>query len=209
MWTNALYVTLFTLVTPYVVALLERVFLKEPLPRAFFVSLLGTGIGSVLILLGPLIEKGAPSLTWMDALGMGTAFLSAVFLACYMVMVRVALKEKFHVLQTYGMQIIAMTFLPLLLSIAVPSDWHQFALLDAKNWVIFFVVLALGIYFGGNMCTMYSVSLFGAAYNSVFLGVRLLVRLNDILSICRLLMLLLAFLFLFQGGGHWRYAHPG
>lgn len=89
LWTKAVYVALFTLVTPYFVAVMERLILKEKLPPAFFTSLFGTLVGTVFILLGSLFEaQEEQGITPLDVLGMASALTSAFFLAGYMVLVR-------------------------------------------------------------------------------------------------------------------------
>lgn len=85
-------------------------------------------------------------------------------------------KQNMHLMQTFGMQLVAMAVMPMVLTSFVPTDWSRFAAVDWTDWLVLFLGLSIGIYFVGNMCTFYSIRNFGASFNSVFLGIRLMVR---------------------------------
>ena len=85
-YTAALYVQLVTLMTPFIVAFLSTLVLRENLPRNTWLALILSSIGSLLMLSSDIGAEGIRfALTGSDWIGIGLALTSAVFLAFYMI----------------------------------------------------------------------------------------------------------------------------
>ncbi len=88
-YTLAIYAQLIYLMTPFLVAILSRVFLHEKLPRYLFRALAISLVGVLLVLSGSLSEVGMETaVTRNDLLGISLALASTLSLALYMILTR-------------------------------------------------------------------------------------------------------------------------
>ena len=174
----AMFVQLLGLTTPFFVAVLQRLVLREPPPPRFYTSLLFTAVGTVLMLSGNLFELDFTEvMAGTNLLGMGLALVSAFFLALYMILVRMAFKAKLPLSQTLSMQMLSMTLVPLMLQPLegdVAAGWSRWAVLTPAEWTIFFTI-TFGVYAAGNVLAYLVLDYGGAAYTASLMGSRLIV----------------------------------
>mmetsp|Transcript_8321 Transcript_8321/g.22123 ORF Transcript_8321/g.22123 Transcript_8321/m.22123 type:complete len:582 (-) Transcript_8321:3373-5118(-) len=195
-FTLAVYVQLITLATPFLVAVLSRIVLREKLPRFFLPSLLVSFAGSLLVLLGGMgsaegegervgregeasiaTNESTEGLTVSDAVGFALAFVASCCLATYMILVKKAESsrklsgEAVVFVQTFFISIIALP-----LSFVFSEDWEQWSQLSIEGWgyLLFFT---LGVVLLGNLGAVWSIRYLGPTMVSSLLPWRLVVAL--------------------------------
>ena len=148
------------------------------MPPRFYSSLIFTLVGTVLMLSSNLFTLDFHQfIEGTNLLGMGLALVSAFFLALYMILVRIAFREKLPLSLTLTMQVLSMTVVPLLLLPTegdVAAGFERWATLDASEWATFFTI-SLGVYALGNIFAYLVLDYGGAAYNASLMGLRLVV----------------------------------
>jgi drug/metabolite transporter (DMT)-like permease len=174
----ATYVQLLGLTAPFFVAVLQWVVLREPVPPRFYAALACTVVGSVLMLSDDIGHLDFATVTaGTNLLGMGLAVVSALFLAAYMVLVRMAFRERLPLAVTLAVQVLSMAAIGLVLMPAegdVAQGWQQWRSLTAGGWAAFFTI-SLGVYALGNILSYLVLDWGGAAYNASLMGLRLVV----------------------------------
>lgn len=172
-YTLAIYVQLITLMTPFLVAFLSVVLLRERLPGRTWQAMILSFIGSLLMISSEIGAGGFHfSLTRSDWLGMGLALTSALFLALYMIAVRrtIATDAPGHVLLLFQGTVIMAATLPI--SLAIGEDWTTWRHLSQTDWlaVITFMTVVL---VGANGLQIAALRHLGASVVSSLMGWRL------------------------------------
>jgi drug/metabolite transporter (DMT)-like permease len=177
-YTLAIYAQLIYLMTPFIVALLSRVVLREQLPRHTFKALTLCLGGALLMIMGDLGGMGGETavetaVSRNDLLGITLAISSSIFLAFYMLVTRRTAQHK-----TSGETLIIIHLTSLFLftavaSLAIGESWQQWTELQPKDWLIF-GVLALGILLAANFAQIRSIQQLGAPLVSSMMASRLI-----------------------------------
>ena len=176
-YTAAIYVSLINLLTPFLVALLSTLALRERLPRYTLPAMVLSFAGSLLMLSSGLGAAGLRfDLTADDRTGVALALTSALFLAFYMLAVRGTLKANLPSGATLVFQsaVIFATALPL--SLLAGEDWSAWAALGRQGWaaMLVFMVVALVL---ANSLQITALRHAGAAAVSSLMGWRLVATL--------------------------------
>lgn len=169
----AIYVQLFALSTPFIVALLTRIFLKEPIPKAFFLCVTVSILGSLLLLVDDFANFAFVSMGPEEIFGLCMCLVTSFFLALYMITSKVAANHGIPISQGLMVQGLVSAVVALSLSFIVPTDWSVFATYDWRIWLL--LGLATFIFGVGNGINMYVINKAGPSFNSFFIGIRLLV----------------------------------
>ncbi len=173
-FTLATYAQLIYLMTPFIVALLSRLVLREQLPRHTFKALTLCLLGAVLLMgsdLGKAVGETAVSRN--DWLGMSLALASSLFLALYMLVTR---RTAQHNASGDSLLIVHLTSLFLfsgITSLVIGENWQQWTLLQGKDWVVF-GLFALGVLLGANLLQLRAIQQLGAPLVSSMMATRLI-----------------------------------
>jgi len=172
-FTLAIYVQLITLMTPFVVALLSRALLRELIPpytgRAITLSLMG----ALLMMSGKVGRAGVQlALTPTDGMGIALAFISAFFLALYMVIVRRTVLDDVPGQAVLFVQVVTLLGMSALLSFLLGEDWSRWRAIGPTDWLIF-GVYCLGVLLGANTSQIKALRHLGAPLVSSLLPWRL------------------------------------
>jgi drug/metabolite transporter (DMT)-like permease len=172
-YTQAIYVQLMTLMTPFLVALLSLVVLREQLPRGTLTAMALSFVGSLLMLSSNLAEGGLHfALQRTDLLGIGLALTSAVFLSLYMIVVRRTMATAVSALGVLLFQSAVVFSVSLTLSLLLGEEWGRWRGLQASDWAVF-GVFALLILTGANALQIVALRKLGAPVVSSLMGWRL------------------------------------
>ncbi len=173
-YTLAIYAQLIYLLTPFIVALLSRLVLREQLPRHTFKALTICLIGALLMLSGSLVEAVAETaVSRNDWLGIGLALSSSFFLALYMLVTR---RTAQHHASGESLLLVHLTALALFSGIAsliLQEDWQQWQQLQPRDWLIF-GLFAFGVLLLANLGQIRSIQQLGAPLVSSMVAVRLI-----------------------------------
>ena len=167
------YIQMFALTTPFFVTLMARIFLKEPIPKAFFPCVTVSVIGALLLLVSDVTTFSFVSLSGTDVLGLILSLVTAFFLALYMICTKFATNHKAPASQALLLQSLCSILAAVVMAVILPTDWSQLAYASSYEWLI---ILGIGfIFYAGNMINVRVISKAGASFNSFFIGLRLLV----------------------------------
>jgi len=173
-FTLAIFAQLIYLMTPFIVALLSRLVLREQLPRHTFKALTLCLAGAVLLMSSDLGEiVGATAVSRNDWLGISLAVASSVFLALYMLVTR---RTARHNAPGDSLLIVHLTSLSLfsgITSLAIGENWQQWTLLQGKDWLVF-GLFSLGVLLGANFLQLRSIQELGAPLVSSMMATRLI-----------------------------------
>lgn len=169
----AAYIQLFALSTPFFVTLMSRLFFKEPIPHAFFLCLVVSVVGSLLLLIDDFQQFAFVSLDGDDVLGLVMSIVTAFCLACYMISTKFATMYKAPASQALLMQGLCSAVAAVLLSIFIDTDWNSLQTAQWWEWLVVFGIAI--IFYSGNMINVRVIAKAGATFNSFFIGLRLLV----------------------------------
>ncbi|KAJ3423345.1 acyl-malonyl condensing enzyme-related [Anaeramoeba flamelloides] len=170
-YSPAPYIVLVTNLSPFMVAVIAKIFLSERLPKYIFQSLFLILVGVILI---GFDEKGSFYVNLRAIWGIVLVFLSSISLAIYLILVRVLTLKKKN-----GFALIACFELPIavlntILSLSTQQDWTTLGDLGVKG-VFAFIGVSLGVIFFGNYCQIWLISKIGAAFVSSLLAWRVIV----------------------------------
>lgn len=175
-FTLAIYVQLITLMTPFIVALLSRVLLRETLPhnlgRALAISL----FGALLIMSNSLGTAAQSPLSRSDWIGIGLAAFSSLLLAIYMLTVRRTAGSPLPGETLLLVQFSSLAVASTAISLLVGEDWSAWGSIGRVDWLAF-GVLALGVFGGANLAQIGALRHLGAPLVSSTLALRLVVSL--------------------------------
>ena len=172
-YTLAIYVQLITLMTPFVVALLSKTFLRQPIPpytgRAVTLSL----VGALLMMSGNIGQVGVQlALTPSDGLGIALAFISTFSLAIYMIIVRYTVLDDVPGQAILLVQAVTLLGMSALLSFLLREDWSRWQAIVPADWLVF-GAFSLGVLLGANMSQIEALQHLGAPLVSSLLSWRL------------------------------------
>ncbi len=173
-FTLAIYAQLIYLMTPFIVALLSRLVLREQLPRHTFKALSLCLLGAVLLMGNDLGKAvGETAVFRSDWLGMSLVLASSLFLALYMLVTR---RTAQHNARGDSLLIVHLTSLFLfsgITSLVIGEDWQQWTLLQSEDWLVF-SLFALGVLLGANLLQVRSIQELGAPLVSSMMATRLI-----------------------------------
>jgi len=172
-YTGAVNVQLMTIMAPLMVAILNFFITKEPLPPYTIPSVVFCTLGSILMLLSNVFPFQI-SFTVLDWAGIGLAFVSAFFLALYMVMVKKTMVDHPTV---RGEELLFYLTFPVVIfagfaTIFTGEDWSVWKDMTKVGWVVW-VLVAFGILLFGNLLQITSIQALGAPLVSTLLAFRL------------------------------------
>lgn len=171
-FTLAIYVQLITQLTPFVVALLSLLVLKEKLPpytgRALLICLLGSG----LMIGGDLFVGQSVSSDRIDWLGMTLATISSVILAIYMIAIRGSVRTRIRGETLLVVQLFSLGAAGCLVSLIVGEDWSNWGTLGMIDWLVF-GTLVVGVFVGANTAQIGAIRHLGASLVSSTMAWRL------------------------------------
>lgn len=172
-FTQAIYVQLIGLLTPFLVVLLNRLFLKERTPRFTLPAILLTTVGA-LLMMSELGQDGGLTiaLTTSDWLGIGLALTSSFFLAMYMILVRRTVKTQASGVAILAFQTVLIQVTALSVGLLWGESWATWLSLGAKDWAVF-VAYVLLVVLGANGLQIAAIRHLGAPMVSSLMGWRL------------------------------------
>lgn len=136
-FTPALYVQLVTLMTPFIVAFLSTLVLRENLPRNTWLALILSALGSLLMLSSEIGAAGVQfALTRSDWIGIGLALTSAIFLALYMIAAGRTARIELSGWTVLLFQSIMIMSVSLLLSLLTGEDWGRWQQIGGRDWAV-------------------------------------------------------------------------
>ena len=172
-FTLATYIQVIYLMTPFVVALLSKMVLRESLPKHTFKALTIALVGALLIMSGSLTDTAVSTSTSRnDLLGISFALASTLFLALYMLIARRTAK---HNAPGEALLIVHLLFLFVfssLMSFLFQENLTEWGTLGQSDWIIF-IIYSLGILMGANLGQIRSIQKLGAPLVSSMMPIRL------------------------------------
>lgn len=172
-YTLAIYVQLVTLMTPFVVVLLSRVLLREPIPPYTGRAITLSSMGALLMMSGNIGEVGVHlALTPTDGLGIALAFVSTFSLAVYMIIVRRTVLDDVPDQAILLVQVVTLFGTSALLSLLLGEDWSRWRTIGPTDWLVF-AAFSLGVLLVANMSQIKALQHLGAPLVSSLLAWRL------------------------------------
>ena len=172
-YTLATYAQLIYLMTPFLVAILSRVFLHEKLPRYLFRALSISLVGVLLVMSGSLSDMGMETaVTRNDLLGISLAVASSLSLALYMILTRRISNPKASGEGLLIVHLISLFSFAFLASLLFGEDWHSWSTLGPMDWLVFGFI-CFGILLGANLGQIRSIQRLGAPLVSSMMAIRL------------------------------------
>ncbi len=185
-YTNANYVQLVSLSSPFTVAVLSYFFVKEETKFSIFrvLAVIVTVIGAVMIVLGGnatsffsfnLTMLGS-ELTYQDAIGMMLSLLSSILLAANSVVLRFSSisKNELHKYSSetfYYLKKLVLAFGPLIPSLIL-EDWSAWLKLTLYQWLIF-IAFSLLLNAVASYLQIYAIAKLGASTVMALQSIRL------------------------------------
>jgi drug/metabolite transporter (DMT)-like permease len=150
-FTLAIYVQLINLMTPFIVAGLSNLLLREPLPRNTGRAIALSIVGSVLMGTADLGRHGVTlAITPGDWVGIGLALTSSLFLALYVIAIRRASKNNISGQTLVVVQAGVLTLSMGTGSVLLREDWTAWSRLNTVGWLCF-VAFAIGVVLVGTV----------------------------------------------------------
>lgn len=169
-FTLSIYVQLINQMTPFVVALMSLLVLRQTLPpftgRAVGLCLLG----AALMMGGDLGEMTAVSR--QDLLGIGLAVTSTIFLAVYMLLVRRTATLDIPGEALLMMHVVALFVFALSASLLLGEDWQRWRQMETVDWVVF-TGFSVGVLLFANFGQIRAIGALGAPMVSSMMAWRL------------------------------------
>lgn len=176
-FTLAIYVQLITLMTPLLVALLSAGLLREVLPSFTWPAIILSLIGSLLVMSDDLSASGPIlKLSANDVTGIALAFVSALCLAIYMILVPRTVKHAVSGEAVLLIQLITLSLVTNALSIIRGEDWSRFAAIGRADWTVFGAFVG-GVLLGANLGQIAALRRLGAPLVSSVMAWRLIATL--------------------------------
>jgi drug/metabolite transporter (DMT)-like permease len=172
-FTLAIYVQLITLMTPFLVALLNTIFLREPIPPYTGRAIMLSSVGALLMMSGNMGRTGMQlALTPSDWIGIALASISTFFLAMYMIVVRRTVLDDVPGQAVLFVQVVTLLGTSALLSFLLGEDWSRWRVIGPNDWLIF-GTYSLGVLLGANTSQISALRHLGAPLVSSLLAWRL------------------------------------
>ncbi|PRP81456.1 hypothetical protein PROFUN_10986 [Planoprotostelium fungivorum] len=172
-YTSAIYVQLITLSTPYMVAGLNAVASIERLPRGTIPCVILTTVGAALMVVSSSLPLQL-ELTKSDVIGFALSFLSALFLALYMILVKKMTGgdkgvpgEELLFFMTFPL-----VFLGSIVSLSLGESWSIYNDLTLPSWLSL-VGISVLCNLCGNFLQVTSIRLLGSSMVSSLMAFRL------------------------------------
>ncbi len=173
-FTLATYAQLIYLMTPFIVALLSRLVLREQLPRHTFKALTLCLLGALLLMGNDLGQAvGETAVTRNDWLGISLAVASSVFLALYMLVTRRTAQHNASGDSLLIIHLASLFIFSWITSLIIGEDWGQWGMLQRKDWLIF-GLFTFGVLLGANLLQLRSIQILGAPLVSSMMATRLI-----------------------------------
>ncbi|MCB0044284.1 MAG: DMT family transporter [Caldilineaceae bacterium] len=173
-FTLSIYVQLIALLTPFIVVLLSRVFLKEKVPSYTLPAITLSVIGSLLVMSSSPGAAGLRiALTPSDWLGISMAAASSIGLAVYMLIIRRTASSHIPGDVVLIFQTVVIMLTALLLSLLLGEDWSRWATLDRTGWTVVGAYIVCVI-FGANGLQITALRHLGAPTVSTLMPWRLI-----------------------------------
>ena len=175
--TRVYLIQLINLLAPFLVVLLNRIFVKTPLPKRTIPAISMSMVGGAMMVFGGVVNQPlAFLLTAEDALGMLLAFLATFGIAGYMMIVKRGEEIGLPFEIVYISQIGTLALVMGGLSLAAGEDWSGFLEMDWRALIAFFAI-AIGVEIGCKMGNITTLRKLGAPLVSSMLAVRLVAAL--------------------------------
>ncbi len=172
-FTLAIYVQLITLLTPFVVALLNRLVFRDVMPRYTGRAMTLALFGALLMMSGKVGQGGASlALTSSDFLGIGLALAGTLFLALYMLLVRRTAQREVPAEAVFIVQLVTIVTVTSLISAAVGEDWTRWREIGPADWAVF-AAYSGGVFLAANVLQISALRHLGAPMVSSLLATRL------------------------------------
>ena len=172
-YTLAVYAQLIYLMTPFIVAILSRVFLHEKLPRYLFRALTISLLGVLLVMSGSLSDVGVETAVIRnDFLGISLAIASSLALALYMILTRRTANHKASGEGLLIVHLISLFSFTFLTSLLLGEDWSRWTSLGPMDWFVF-ALICFGVLLGANLGQIRSIQRLGAPLVSSMMAIRL------------------------------------
>jgi drug/metabolite transporter (DMT)-like permease len=174
-YTLAIYVQLINLSTPFYVAWMGRMLLKEKVPPYTLPALALGSLGAYLVIspdpLGLQLPRGST-----DLLGIALALVSSAFLGLYMTWARKMTTRDAHPAAVYFQQTLTLVILYICLSLLSGEDWGLLLEQPSQVW-LGIVALVLIVLVGAALLQIWALSVVNAALFSTLISWRLVVAL--------------------------------
>lgn len=170
-FTLAVYAQLIYLMTPFLVALLSRVVLKEQLPRHTLKALTVALLGALLIMSANLGQTAVAG-NRHDLWGILLAIASSLFLALYMIITRRTARRNASGEALLLVHLLSLFIFSGLASLLIGEDWAQWSRLTLTDWWVF-AAFSLGVLLGANLGQIRSIQHLGAPLVSSLMAIRL------------------------------------
>lgn len=172
-FTLAVYVQLINLLTPFVVALISTIFLREKLPRYTWRAILLALFGALLMTSANMNGGGLKiALGKSDWIGIGLASISTLFLAFYMITARYTIKYAVSGETVLFSQIATLALANTALSFLTQENWAQWKAIGLIDWLVFGVYV-LVIMLGSNLGQIFALRHLSASLVSSLMAWRL------------------------------------
>jgi drug/metabolite transporter (DMT)-like permease len=172
-YTLAIYVQLVTLMTPFVVALLSRTLLREPIPPYTGRAVTLSSVGALLMMSGNVGRAGVQlALTPTDWIGIALASISTFSLAVYMIIVRRTVLDDVPGQAILFVQVVTLLGISALLSFLLGENWSHWRAIGPTDWLVF-GAFSLGVLLGANMSQIKALQHLSAPLVSSLLAWRL------------------------------------
>ncbi|MGL4651604.1 MAG: EamA family transporter, partial [Caldilineaceae bacterium] len=136
-YTAALYVQLITLMTPFIVAFLSTLVLRENLPRNTWLALILSSLGSLLMLSSEIGAEGVRfAISGSDWVGIALALTSAIFLAFYMIAAGRTARIELSGWSVLLFQSVVIMSVSLVLSLLIGEDWGRWRTIGRSDWAV-------------------------------------------------------------------------
>jgi drug/metabolite transporter (DMT)-like permease len=206
-FTSAVYVILIGLLSPFIIVLIISIIMRNTregkinkITWKTFAALLATISGSVIIILGGITNTHSDleanwydfvfkwevqwnelghTFTRDDAIGVTLAFLSAVFLSIYIVLVRelkTACAKTSIAWMVSGDGMLMFQYLSIMIPFLIPSlvfeSWKPYLMLDWKDWLVF-VAYAFIVIWMSQLTSLVAIQVLGATLVGAALPLRI------------------------------------
>ncbi|MCA9970514.1 MAG: DMT family transporter [Anaerolineales bacterium] len=172
-FTLAVYAQLIYLLTPFIVALLSRLVLRERLPRHTLPALLLSLTGVFLMMRESLLATAvSPTPTRNDPLGISLALASSGFLALYMLVTRRTARRQAPGEALLLVHLLSLFAFSALASLLLGEDWQRWRALEATDWLVF-AAFSLGVLLSANLGQIRTIQQLGAPLVSSLMPIRL------------------------------------
>lgn len=172
-FTLAIYIQLIYLLTPFIVVLFNRLFMRDRVPKGTLLAVTFSIIGALFVLSENLTNGGLMfSLSSRDWLGIGIAMLSSMSLAGYMLAVRNTANSPVSGFDALVVQSIFVWTLSLGISLATGEEWGRWLTINRTTFLVELSHIVF-IIFAANTLQIIAIRQIGAPTVSTIMPFRL------------------------------------